>query len=274
MAEDPHNQRFFSYLSMFTFFMLVLVAGDNYLILFVGWEGKIIALNDLFDNSIIQRFSIFGVNLFHINKKIPSTQRIGPHNFEIIQVLIGSLLGDRHLEKRGDGIRAKFEQTSRNVEYLIWFHKKFATLGYCSMNKPKLFKQIKKNNFVYYGYKFNTFSFSSFSWLYEAFYIDRVKHLPISLLYEFLTPLGLAIWFMDDGSVLGKGYKIATSCFLKNELEELCKLLYDKYGLECSLHKDGKYFSLYIKSISAKNFAELIKPYIIESIKYKLGKNK
>ena len=39
MAGDPHNQRFFSYLSMFTFFMLVLVAGDNYLILFVGWEG-------------------------------------------------------------------------------------------------------------------------------------------------------------------------------------------------------------------------------------------
>lgn len=36
MASDPHNQRFFAYLSMFTFFMLVLVAGDNYLILFVG----------------------------------------------------------------------------------------------------------------------------------------------------------------------------------------------------------------------------------------------
>lgn len=39
MAEDPHNQRFFSYLSMFTFFMLVLVAGDNYFIMFIGWEG-------------------------------------------------------------------------------------------------------------------------------------------------------------------------------------------------------------------------------------------
>ena len=39
MAEDPHNQRFFSYLSMFTFFMLVLVAGDNYLVMFIGWEG-------------------------------------------------------------------------------------------------------------------------------------------------------------------------------------------------------------------------------------------
>ncbi len=39
MSADPHNQRFFSYLSMFTFFMLILVAGDNYLIMFVGWEG-------------------------------------------------------------------------------------------------------------------------------------------------------------------------------------------------------------------------------------------
>ncbi len=39
MANDPHNQRFFSYLSLFTFFMIVLVTGDNYLVLFLGWEG-------------------------------------------------------------------------------------------------------------------------------------------------------------------------------------------------------------------------------------------
>lgn len=39
MSEDPHQQRFFSYLSMFTFFMLVLVTGDNYLVMFIGWEG-------------------------------------------------------------------------------------------------------------------------------------------------------------------------------------------------------------------------------------------
>jgi len=39
MGEDPHNQRFFSYLSLFTFFMLLLVAGGNYLVLFVGQPG-------------------------------------------------------------------------------------------------------------------------------------------------------------------------------------------------------------------------------------------
>ena len=36
---DPHNQRFFSYLSLFTFFMLILASGANYFVLFVGWEG-------------------------------------------------------------------------------------------------------------------------------------------------------------------------------------------------------------------------------------------
>lgn len=39
MAGDPHRARFMSYLSLFTFFMLVLVTGDNLLQLFFGWEG-------------------------------------------------------------------------------------------------------------------------------------------------------------------------------------------------------------------------------------------
>jgi NADH-ubiquinone oxidoreductase chain 5 len=39
MAEDPHLPRFMSYLSLFTFFMLLLVTADNLLQLFLGWEG-------------------------------------------------------------------------------------------------------------------------------------------------------------------------------------------------------------------------------------------
>jgi len=39
MHHDPHNPRFFSYLSLFTFFMLMLVTSDNFLQLFFGWEG-------------------------------------------------------------------------------------------------------------------------------------------------------------------------------------------------------------------------------------------
>jgi NADH-ubiquinone oxidoreductase chain 5 len=39
MSHDPHNQRFFSYLSLFTFMMIVLVTANNFLVMFVGWEG-------------------------------------------------------------------------------------------------------------------------------------------------------------------------------------------------------------------------------------------
>ena len=39
MGEDPHPQRFFSYISLFTGLMLILVTGNNFLVMFVGWEG-------------------------------------------------------------------------------------------------------------------------------------------------------------------------------------------------------------------------------------------
>lgn len=39
MSHDPHQYRFFSYLSFFTFAMLMLVTSDNLLQLFFGWEG-------------------------------------------------------------------------------------------------------------------------------------------------------------------------------------------------------------------------------------------
>ena len=39
MSHDPHNQRFFSYLSLFTFMMIILVTANSFLLMFVGWEG-------------------------------------------------------------------------------------------------------------------------------------------------------------------------------------------------------------------------------------------
>jgi hypothetical protein len=54
-------------------------------------------------------------------KKITSKERIGPHNIDIISIIIGSTLGDTQLEKRTNGIgtRVIFEQLNNNVEYLM-----------------------------------------------------------------------------------------------------------------------------------------------------------
>lgn len=39
MDHDPYISRFLSFLSLFTFFMLILISSDNFIQLFIGWEG-------------------------------------------------------------------------------------------------------------------------------------------------------------------------------------------------------------------------------------------
>ena len=65
--------------------------------------------------------------------------KIGPHNIDVISIIIGSTLGDTHLEKRSNGVgtRLKFVQSHKNVEYLMWFHKFYSDRGYCNPNTPK-----------------------------------------------------------------------------------------------------------------------------------------
>jgi len=250
--------------------------------MFIGWEGKIFCSKWIFNLSSIYsqllNMSVLLIKLnkrfFHIEGKIHSHKRIGPHNLDIIQVIIGSLLGDGHLEKRSKGIgtRLILEQTNQNVEYLMWLYKFFYNRGYCSSLKPKIFKRIRKNNIIYYGIKFNTYTFSSLNWLHESFYTkENIKHLPIYLLKYYLNPMSLAIWYMDDGSKLGSGFKLATNCFKLSELEKLCNLLHNKFKLNCNLHKDKLSWTIYIKKSSAKQFANLIEPYMVDSMKYKLG---
>ncbi len=160
------------------------------------------------------------------------------------------------------------------MEYLIWFHNFFAEQGYCSKKRPKLFKRIRKGNKIYFCYQFNTFTFSSFNWLFDEFYCEKIKQLPIILLEKYLTPFALAIWFIDDGGCFSgsrKGLRIATHCFEKSQLDSLCLFLNKKYGLEISLHRDKNKYSLYINHKTSLLFSDLIEKHILNSIKYKLG---
>ena len=287
MAEDPHNQRFFSYLSLFTFFMLVLVSGANYFVMFVGWEGKLNCLKWYYLNNLYWSPSEFHFVFFslplqiskQLNKtRITSLERIGPHNIDIISIIIGSLLGDGHLEKRNRGIgtRIKFEQSNKNVEYLMWFHSYFSTRGYCNINKPELKKRIRKNGEIYFHYSINTFTFSSFNWIHDLFYMcsegKYVKIIPHNI-EQYLTPLALAIWFMDDGSKLKKGAKIATNCFTYKELSQLCEILKNKFNLTVTIHSGGKNkgYTLYISSQSMTTFSNIVKPFMLPTLYYKLG---
>lgn len=273
MSEDPHNTRFYSYLSLFTFFMLVLISGDNLLLIFIGWEGREECLKCFYTENTILSLIMNRRGFF--NKSYNSLKRIGPHSEEIISIIIGSVLGDSHLEKRKEGVgtRIHFEQCSNNVEYLMWFHKYIAERGYCSTAKPKLHKRIRKEGKIFYHYRINSYTFSSLNWIHEMFYKDGVKIIPQDI-EKYLTPLALAIWYMDDGSVSGLGAKIATNCFKEEELKEMCKKLKIKYNLNTSIQSGGvkKGYVLYIKKDSMETLSKIIKEYMVKSLHYKLNK--
>ena len=98
------------------------------------------------------------------------------------------------------------------------------------------------------------------------------KIIPLNI-ETYLTPLALAIWFMDDGFRLQKGAKIATNCFTFKELQFICEILYKKYNLITTIHLGGKNkgYTIYINSKSMYLFSKLVKPFILPSLYYKLG---
>jgi len=98
------------------------------------------------------------------------------------------------------------------------------------------------------------------------------KRIPSNIyLDQYLTPSALAVWFMDGGSKASGGAKISTDCFTKEDLERLILFLFDKYNLNCSLHKQGTQYVLYIPEKSMPLFSGIIKKYMVASMYHKLG---
>ena len=86
-----------------------------------------------------------------------------------------------------------------------------------------------------------------------------------------LGALGLAIWFMDDGSSNNSRYFLHTNCFNKNSINLLQNMLKHNFNIYSSVNKrrDNQYI-LYIKAKSRELFTSIISPYICDSMKYKL----
>lgn len=89
MSHDPYQQRFFSILSLFTGFMIILVTGSNYLILFIGWELIAVSSYLLISHwyTIINAIKS-GINSLLINKIGDTLLTIG---LLLITITFGSL---------------------------------------------------------------------------------------------------------------------------------------------------------------------------------------
>lgn len=205
--------------------------------------------------------------------KIPSLKRIGPHNHNILSILIGSLLGDGSMEKDGNGSRFAYYQEKINGEYLLWLHQSICSLGYCKPEIPIIQTRFGIEGKIRYYYRFRTYTFSSLNWIYEEFYPNKRKIIP-KIIDSYLTPMALAIWIMDDGTLYkNKGLRFCTNYFTLAEVQYLAYLLKIKYNLNTSIHKTGamNQYNLYIPKSNLKNVTSIVKPYIHPSMYYKLA---
>ena len=219
-----------------------------------------------------------------------TSKRIGPHNLDIISVLVGCLLGDAYAAKSKKdipGTNFRFRQSGRHKDYLFYLYNFFYTRGYCTNSGPRGYKTTlinaavpNKKTKTYYGYEFDVFTFSSLNWLYDLFYLNGIKIISPEII-NYLTPMSIAFLIMDDGGWVSgsKSVRIATNNFTLQEVELLRDIFKAKFNLDCTiqlLSKKGDKtpkdkYSLYIKVSSLPRLRELVLPYMHPSMLYKLG---
>nr|YP_010470486.1 LAGLIDADG endonuclease [Inonotus hispidus]UVF37974.1 LAGLIDADG endonuclease [Inonotus hispidus] len=227
-------------------------------------------------NSIVPSISIvpISINLDSKLVRISAKDRVGPHDIKIISILFGSLLGDGYAEFRnkGKGTRFCFYQENSHAAYLIWLHGLIANLGYCNSKTPKIQTRLGNKGIVRKVIRFKTWTYSSFNWIHDLWYINKVKVVP-SVIGDYITPLALAIWVMDDGCKVGSGLKLCTNSFTYSDCILVVKVLFDNFHLKATIQSAGKnnQYHLYVLKESMPLLRETVLPYVHPSMKYKLS---
>ena len=209
--------------------------------------------------------------------RVLSSKRIGPHNYNILCILIGSLLGDGHMERTVEGSRFCFYQKGEHIEYILWLHSILLKNGYCKENIPQIQSRLIEGKLNYYC-RFRTFTFSSFNWIYDAFYCDNkglksVKKIP-HWIGDYLSPIALAIWIMDDGCwIKDRGIKLSTNCFTLLDVKHLVSILEKNYSLNVAIHSAGSFnqYNIYLPKKNLPVLIPLISLYMHPYFLYKLN---
>lgn len=115
---------------------------------------------------------------------------------------------------------------------------------------------------------------------YHHFYDDYRNRTISNEAVTWLTPNGLANWYMSDGYVClvgkekgriyGRRIDFCTDRYPKFIVEKLSKMLQDKFNIESSIVKRGRFYRIRVKATSYQTFINLIYPYIVSSMQYKL----
>lgn len=119
---------------------------------------------------------------------------------------------------------------------------------------------------------FSTRALEELTDLQKIFYFQRKKRVPSDVQHFITSPVSIAIWYMDDGTLDYRpkshyNFRLSTDCFTSEENELLVSMLKKNFDISASISnslcRGKKYNRLYIGSKGRDSFLDLVKPYMI-----------
>lgn len=178
------------------------------------------------------------------------------------EFIVGCILGDGNLRVDRNCINPRFtcEHGEQQKEYAEY---KFSILQ--GLNPFLSFQERKtpdkRNGNMYKSWRVRLNNNPELLWFYDQFYSTGKKQVTKELM-EYYTPFAIAIHFMDDGTWSGN---IATNSFSNESIVILLNKL-STYGINGFERNNTIVFN----SLELRKFNELIRPYVITSMIYKL----
>lgn len=189
------------------------------------------------------------------------------------EMIWGSMFGDGGVYygtgNRHCGYRCSHSPKQR--EYIEWKYEMLKSVVGSRVYAVTAYHKIRQR--TYTTLQFSSKALSYFTRLRKMFYPKGKKRITRSLLNK-LTPLGLATWFMDDGTtgVNNRKYPqllLCTNGFSLKENNLIKDYFREVWEIETRVH-GGKSFHIYFNKPNSLKFIEIIKTYIIPSMRYKL----
>lgn len=175
------------------------------------------------------------------------------------EFLVGSLLGDGTLLRTTAGWCFRVHHglaQQRYVEYKYRFLEQYVRTAPRRSGSACYFRTVTHPELS--GYR-------------EQFYQAGRKIVPIALVEERLSSLGLAIWLMDDGNADGSAVRLNTQSFSYAENLALAGILSATFGLDARINRDKSGFRLRIGAGCRDRLLKIVEPHIHPLMSYKLS---
>lgn len=189
----------------------------------------------------------------------------------LFDVAVGMVLSDATMYRVSTHALLKFEQGYAQKAFIDHLFSLFQS--YCFMEEPGIRMDISKGprSGQVKSYWFKTFSFHSFTVLWNLFYVEGKKVIGKGLVLNHVTDVSLAYWIMGDGSLDGQTMILHTQGFTKEENNIISEELNIKFGLHSEVipHKH-KYYVVRIPYTDGPKLSALISPHMLPMFKHKI----